>query len=1277
MPTTYDVLLYAERGVYRPGDTVHLTGIVRDAAGQTPSAFPLTLRVVRPDGRKVAELPVTFEPTGQGLFHCDYASREDGQLGRYRFTVSLPGAEEVLGQTKALVEEFVPVRLAVAAQATQPRFGPDDIPEIRVQARYLFDQPAAGLPLTVTGEFRRVPFQSARYPGFTFGEPAHKQTWKLPEVKAELDGDGQAEVKLGRLDSTARGVWAGEVAASVTNPGGRSTAANAALTLDTADRHIGLRLPAGNVVAPDSAAQVEWVFVNGVDSAAEGLLEFEVVRVEYDSALEIVNDRPVWKSVERFVPVWKQQVSAGADGPRPLALDAKDPGDYRIRATHLDSKSTTALDFYVTADPTEAQARALNRPERLEIVLDRDAYVPGSVAQVLVRSPLSGTLLLTLESDRVLDHRLVAVPESTAQVELPVPATLRGGAFVSATLVRAIDPAQEKWLPHRAIGLARLTTDHGAQELPVSISAPTSTRPGSSVTVRVGTEPPRPTSLPTTEPTTAPSSQPQTQPAATSAPAAPSAVVHLWAVDEGILQTTAYAPPNPHGYFLGERGLEVTSADVFGDLLPDYRRPAGMAHIGGDGGDDEEALRRSPVPARRQAPAVIWCTSEPVGPDGTLTATLDLPKVTGEIRLMAVAVAGDRYGVAQRPVTLTTPLLVEASWPRFVAPGDQFRVPVKLFNSGGAPLTAALDVAITGPLQVELPPDERQVLVEPGKPHTVWLAATATGMGPVDVTVTARAATAEGEALVETSTASFPVRPIAPLHAETAFLRIEAGREALLDLPGDYLPGTGRATLTIGGGPQVELLPALEQLLEYPYGCVEQTTSRLYALLHAPELLAEHSEGQGRVELVRDMIQAGLLRLWSMQTRDGGLSYWPGGQHSELWPSAYVGELLVAAQRGGYAPEPRFVDELVKYLKARLYENDQHALGEPEMADDVRALVCRVLAALGQPQEGWQARLAERLDRLDMAGRAHLAAAWLETGHRDRALAALPPDTMELTIAASTGGRITSQVQQEATLLGVLLDLDRAHPWIPVLVRQLEAARTDGGWANTLENAAALAALARYQLIGLTPGTFSGQVFAGDQPSGTFDNVRPTTLRFALTGQTVKLTSTGEGNIFVTVQTRGLARDGGLGPVDRQLQVRRQWGDRAGRPIDPAALHVGELVYVQVTLAAPSLEPEDLIENIAVVDPLPGGLEVENPELATAVKPGVAAESDGVADRVEFRDDRVIIFSAAQAKGRTFRYVLRVVALGRFAIPPIEASCMYDPGIVSRSGGGGVLDVQR
>ena len=432
------------------------------------------------------------------------------------------------------------------------------------------------------------------------------------------------------------------------------------------------------------------------------------------------------------------------------------------------------------------------------------------------------------------------------------------------------------------------------------------------------------------------------------------------------------------------------------------------------------------------------------------------------------------------------------------------------------------------------------------------------------------------------------------------------------------------------------------------------------------------------------MVDAGVARLWSMQTRNGGLAYWPGGSKPNRWVSAYVGQFLLDAQQAGYEIDDQFAEPLLAYLQAVL-DGSQRTDHDDGPDDNVRAQICRVLAGFQETPRGWLARLTERADDLDTAGRAHLAAAWAFAGRKDMALQVLEGIDIGRIISTTTTGRLTSQVRQDAVLLHVLLDVAPDHAWAPVLAARLEAARRPAEgryhrqWGTTVNNASALSALTRYQASGAGGGRFAGVIDAGELGRFQFDHTKPAahTLKDVNAPITVTITdmTSADGpdahaKAFVCLTTEGLVKQGSLDPYDRQLEVRRTWTDLQGKPVDPTKLTVGDLIIVDVTLKS-TLGDDATVHNIAVVDALPGGLEVEHPRLATSTR-HAGGPTAGAADRVEFLDDRVVLFASARSKPQRFTYALRVTSAGRFAAPPIQASCMYDPSIASLHGGGRV-----
>ncbi len=341
-PETYDVMLYAERGVYRPGDMIHLTGIIRDAQGHIPATFPLSVKVRRPDGREEAVRAVRTTPGGQGLFHLDYPTSADGQLGEYDFSVSLPGSNETLGGTTAFVEHFLPVRLELKAEPTAESFGPGEKPAVEVAARYLFDKPAAGVPVAVSGTYCLVPYKSARRHGFVFGDERRRTESPVTPINGHLDPEGRLRLALdvprrphpsafredgaeaeAVLDvsktsasqtatetaaspepaSSMPGVWEARLTITVTEPGSRSVSRRVQFLADTSGHHVGVRLKDGQVVSAGSAFEVEWVHVGADDQSMTRMFRYRLDRVDRDSSLELVDGRYVWKSIERLTPI--------------------------------------------------------------------------------------------------------------------------------------------------------------------------------------------------------------------------------------------------------------------------------------------------------------------------------------------------------------------------------------------------------------------------------------------------------------------------------------------------------------------------------------------------------------------------------------------------------------------------------------------------------------------------------------------------------------------------------------------------------------------------------------------------------------------------------------------------------------------------------------------------------------------------------------------------------------------------------------------------------------
>jgi uncharacterized protein YfaS (alpha-2-macroglobulin family) len=1237
-PTTYDVMLYTERGVYRPGDTMHLAGIVRDAVGGTPEPFPISLCLIRPDGRTAREF-VAKPGARQGEFALSVPTTEDFLTGRYRITATLPGSDAVLGCTYALIETVVPVRIEVNATPSKSRYAPGEVPRLDVGAKYLFGRPASKLPLKVLGSYVAAPVATTAFPGYRFAPSERPGRAQIKVQSHRLDEAGASSIDLPAAVPAKPGYWRVDLSATVTEEGGRSVSDNRSVYVDTAGRHVGVKIDP----KADKGVAVEWVVVDGAGALApEGDVSVSLERVWYESYREKVNRNWAWKYRRAGESVFEEKRSGNRGE---VALPQVDCGRFCVTVRDESAGTDSSVEFY-TYHGRVSYGSHRQQPDALTIHLDRKTYEPGMRGTAMVRSPFAGTLFFCIETGEVLAHRVITCG-AEQEVAFTVPTSVRGGAFIAASMVRAIDPAEKDWLSHRAFGVVRLPTAHARNRVTVQVESPARTRPASMVEVKVST--------------------------GTRGEQDPPALAHVWAVDEGLLLPTHFRTPDPHAHFFAHRRAMTETADVYGELIPDVALPTRIDRIGAGAArrranyQHELARLRRGMSATRSAPTVVWNEFVELGSDGTARVPFSIPDYTGRVRFMAVVVDRDYYGCAQASTTVSSPFLVETTVPRAAAPGDRFTVPVKVFNNTGSPTDVWISLESRGQVTLDTAGEVR-MRVDPDAPAVLWCALSAKGLGEATFAVTARGMTPAGGMEEVCISPRLMVRPPSPPHVSVRAFNHTIGTDLRIDPPTGFLEGTATTTMSIGASPLVDVAPAVKALIAYPYGCVEQTSSRLYALVYAPHLLdkadaREGRRGGGRSRRVTDMVNAGIDRLMSMQTPSGGIGYWPNATQPHMWGTAYASFLLLQARNAGYEIDKGFAKSLVEFMRTKLGPT-----GQSRLDANTRALYCHVLAGFGRPHHGWMARLTETADQLDMAGRANLAGAWHHAGRSDHVTDALPQDTIDLSTTLTTGGRITSQVRQEALLLLVLLEIDPAHAWIPTLVDRVRDARENSCWGSTVENATALAALARYQATQDTDAHFAGTVSTpGGQATPVADD-EPRTLSYAETGETVTLTAEGTGICRVTCVTEGIGDHGNTPQYDQGLKVRRRYTDRRGDEVDPTALRVGDLLFAEVEIELHGPRRPYAIHNVAIVDLLPGGFEIENPRLATSAHSPMKQRLG--ADHIELLDDRVVLFTSVTRRTRRFRYGLRVTTAGTFIVPPVQASCMYDAKLASIHGGG-------
>ena len=1219
-----DLALYADRGVHRPGETIHLTGIAREADGRLIPSTPLEIRWTRPDGRRASTRQVM---TGdrQGVFHCDVSTDAASMTGTWLATAHLPGDDAVIGRLECPVMPFLPIRLNVESKIAMLADEPDSKIEIDVDGRYLHGGPASGLATTLTMRFDPVTAKIEGRPELTF-EPIGDRRTIRRLVRGRLGPDGKTRLSV--KPPEAPGAWRMTSVASVFELGGRATASTIRGRIDTARRHLGLGLPAGRVYRPDEVIAIQTLpLLDGeFDESIVPTITIESVEERWQR----VRGRN-WTRTRTVHPVGTTLTEPILleEGGTSRELPALPVGTYRVRASMQTPEGveiTTSREFHVSSWMARNR-RPSARPDRLRLVPAGGPAGPGDLVDVMIGADFAGLALVTVETDRIHQPQLVELGIGGGMVTVRIPDEVRDTCFVAATLVRPLDPGSGGSAPLIARGVARIKIDREPHRLQTEIVASDSARPGEMVHLELGvTDSNSGTSVP---------------------------MVHLWAVEEGALLVTDHHAPDLAEHFLKDRRRKILAANTLVGVLPEYDRSEVMGRIGGD----RAASRREPVPVRIPEVRVLWRTTIPLPADGRLGVDLEMPELDGAMRVMAVVIDGDRYGSTEHVIGVTPSLQMTAAFPRAAAPGDSMRIPVRLRNNTSGATTARIDVEAGDGLDASI--ETASVVLDPSEEIVLELEIEATGIGSIPISIGATPIEVDSSPLAPSSTRldrHIAVRPPHGRSSEELHVVVRPGERVDLIRDHDLEGLDGSIELVVTARPDTDLGGAIDGLIEYPYGCGEQLGSTIGGLLAALSVDPSHS---GRdPESIRTMAETGFRKLWRIQCTDGSIPYW-SGKKGDDWLTVRTAAIAQEADRLGISLPPEFLDGLVAATANRIRKSSTR---------DIQPLAVRVLTDAGRIDAAMLQVVTNDSARFAIGDRAQIAHTLEAIGRTDDAERIFDSITTPELSPPTVDGRFDSDVVQASLALNVLMSHRPDHPLIVPMLDFILSNRHDGRWRTTYETAAAVKAVAAWSDRHPADEVIDGEILIGGE-SVLVKGPELVRRRFELPAGTSLqdadefAIAKGDASIHLNIVTSGIPTRGPSVDVESNgIEIERRWIDAEGEPIaSDAKIAAGDLVVVEVEYA--STFGRD-VPNVAIVEILPGGMEFELPILVTSAAEG--GGSDAV-DRSEFRDDRLILFDTVTKNRQIVRYTMRAVVPGSWSVPGASATSMYVDAIEART----------
>lgn len=1321
-PDNINAYVFGQRGIFRPGETLRFGMVLRRGDWKPlPPDMPLVGTLSDPAGRAVMRRTFTV---GEGLAEWSWASPESAPSGRYRLDVAMPAASgdgeasgDILGSGAVRVEEFQPDTLAIRAELAAGVAGADGTagwlvtptvspsgtqsadPALTVHVRNFYGLPAEGRKVRAELSVRPATLHFAGFEDYVFpdvlplGNAAEAATaTPLPETLTSAQGEARIPLPLSAYQN--RTMACRVLVEGFEADGGRAVATEKSFIVSPLSVMLGYR-PTGAVgdlayVPQGTRGGLELVALGPDLRPASpdslGSLRLSVAERRY---VTVLSTDAQGKYVYEESPVDKEisgtSATVKADGRLEWALPTGAPGEFLLTVRGKDDKVMARIPFTVAGNddlrPALSEAPSSLPSTQMRLRLDKADYAPGDTVNIFMAAPYDGVGLITLERDRVAAHAWFRASAGHSVHSLTIPRDFEGRGYINVTMGRALSSPEIFMQPH-SFAVVPLTVNVAARDMGLHFQTPQQVLPGTALTARL-----------------------------TSRHAGKALV---FAVDEGVLQLTRFATPDPLRYLLLDRALEVRTDQLFDLLMPTHGQLARrLPAFGGDmmlgGGRFANPFKR-----RSEPPLAWWSGMVDVGPQGT-DISIPVPAYTnGEVRLMAVAVSGTATGNAEARTVARAPLVMTSQMPLMAAPGDEFEGGMLLHNTTDKPLDLALSIESKG-LTLHNPQCAKDALpatlsVPAGKEVFVPLRCTATE-GAAELTMIAL--TESGQTFRRSATLS--VRPPVLPRTETRMGFAPDGALPPLDLTRALHPYKADATLSVSAAPLPPLRALLRSLAAYPYDCVEQSISRalpLALLQRRPGMDAVLTppaiNGKPRAEAHALMRERALSAISAAFRHGAGVAPWPDAAATDLLLTAYAGDYLLSLREAGLS----LPGELSTAFFRTLQDMADRAPDSLGMAR-AQAYGLWVLTRSGVITSQWLDNLRQQLDGrwpgwnrdvlasfmagsyavMNMNAQARqLLDAGAEGGFEDDgsggAMNALAARALHVAVLArhfpqrlhGNAGKLAARLLEDMNASGGYATFASAQG-----ARALLDLAAPLGQAATQEPQRAGSGLAQAALrcVEYQPG-FGADANGAAQAGQATEQVAgqsplPALLSLSAPGCTrFSLSLPEKMPLYWEASTDGYDRQPPASAENNGMEVARTLLLPDGSPLGAQATVVqGTVLRVELSARVYGKEGPQATP-VVLANLLPGGFELVLSHPHDTLPRPTEQEGDAQAGgytRLDRREDRVLAHVSAGNEPAVFVYHVRAVNRGRYVLPAAYGEGLYDRSVNSHTAAG-IITVQ-
>ena len=1217
--------IYGERGVWRPGDTIFTNFILKDDLKSVPAGHPIVFKFKDPQGKLIKKEVLTKNSTN--FYPFIVKTDENAPTGNYSLTVSIGSVN--FGKT-IKVETIKPNRLKIALDFNKKMLKEGEKNTAAVNVKWLHGAVGKDLKVKVDASLYPVKTSFAKYSDFSFDDPTknyYTETDEILNKKTDENGNVQLNAEF-YTENEAPGMMKAVFFTKAFEKGGNFSIDQYTLPYSPYSGYTGIKLPKGDkirgMLLTDKKHNVEIVTLT-----PEGRLLKENHRIKmkfyklswrwwFDASSNSVSSY----NFRNSATLLKSKTITTSGGKANWDIEVKYPdwGRYLVVAEDMQTGHSTGKIVYIDWPgwAGRAQKGDSEGATMLTFISDKDKYNVGEKAKITIPSGKDGRALISIENGtKVLKSYWVPTTEGETKFEFKLTKKMTPNVYVNITLLQPHAQTAND-LPIRMYGTIPIMVEDPETHLKPEISMPDEIESGKKFTITVSEKNNK------------------------------SMTYTLAIVDEGLLDITRFKTPNPWDKFFAKEALGVKTWDMYNEVIGAYSGEIErLLAIGG--GMEEE--RPQNTKANRFKPVVKYLGPFTLGKGDKQTHTLTIDNYIGSVRAMVVAGNNGAYGSTEKAVPVIKPLMILGTLPRILSPGETVKLPASIFAMKDKIKNVSVKLKTNNLFTINGSSTKTVHFNKPGEENTDFELSVNKKIGKGEITITATSGNFKSEYKIEIDVRN-------PNHSTTNVIEkvLTAGETWETDYSPIGIAGTNTGLVEVSSIPPINLGKRLKYLIQYPYGCVEQTTSSVFPQLYVSNLTELTSEQKNKIEI---NIKEGIKRLAKFQLSNGGFAYWQNGTNVSTWGTNYAGHFLIEAKKKGYAVPSNIIQSWRKYQKnkAKNWTND----GPSSQLEQAYRLYTLALA-------GYSAKSAmnrmKNIKNLSLAAKWRLAAAYWLSGKKSTAknmIAGLGTDIanyIELSYTFGTAVRDKAMILETLTLTG-------NKPLAFKLLKEISEELSSNRYMSTQTTAYSLIAVSLYASknqnktmkyqYALNSGSYK------NMSSGKAVSQIDMKIKGTKNGK-VKIKNTSSEMLYVRIILQGIPEIGVSNDAQKDLRMSVSYSLPDGSPISPLRIEQGTDFVATVTVSHPGILKE--YKNMALSQIFPSGWEIINTRLYDA---GYGVSN---AENQDIRDDRVYTyFNLPKGKSKTFKVMLNASYAGKFWMPPVYCDAMYDASIYSQKGG--------